>query len=283
MPRLAVVMAARNANQTVVAAVRSTLAAMPRDATLTVWDDGSDDGTADRVEALGSRRVTVLRSKTSVGSGEGRRRAVAATDSEYVANIDADDLSLPWRFAVQLPRLRTVDASFATTVRFDGRVRSARWSGGYGYRPEEAAVALVVHNVLPHSTMVLRRSALERAGGYRPLRVAQDYDLWLRLVASGARIERLRVPTAAYRQSAGQISRTADYHARANEQPELRQAWADAVRTVLAVDVQPGAGGLEVVQRASLSALGALTGAKKQAYYRQLVESGTTFQLLPPA
>jgi hypothetical protein len=33
-----------------------------------------------------------------------------------------------------------------------------------------------------HSTVMMRRSALERAGGYDPaFPVAQDYDLWLRM------------------------------------------------------------------------------------------------------
>lgn len=282
MPRLTVIMPARNAEATAAGAVRSTLRAMPRDAELVVWDDASEDRTSEVVESIADPRVSVLRGEQRRGSGAARRELMARTDSELVANIDADDVSLPWRFRVQLRHLSYLDASFATTFRFRGNLRSVRWSGGYAYTAEETPLALVVHNVLPHSTFVARRSAVESAGGYRALPVAQDYDLWLRMAANGARLGRLRTPTAAYRQSPTQVSGARDYHARANEQAELRDAYAALAERVLGEPLRPGDRGLKAVQEATLARVGELAGERKRAYYRTLIESGTTFQLLPP-
>src|SRR5205809_611674 len=48
--------------------------------------------------------------------------------------------------------------------------------------------ALIRANPFIHSSVMVRRAALERAGGYdETLPVAQDYDLWMRL----ARVTRL--------------------------------------------------------------------------------------------
>lgn len=120
VPELSVIMPVFNGATTVETAVRSTLRAMPRDSELVVLDDASTDGTGAVVEAIGDRRVRLVRNSVNVGVGRAARELMECTDSRFVARMDADDVCLPWRFRSQLPAMRrgSVDILFAPVVRF---------------------------------------------------------------------------------------------------------------------------------------------------------------------
>ena len=107
MPRVAVLMPARDAARTVRAAAVSILRQTERDLALVCVDDGSTDATAEVLHA--ARRARPARSCVVRGPGEGIARALnrglAACDAAVVARMDADDLAHPERLALQLEAL----------------------------------------------------------------------------------------------------------------------------------------------------------------------------------
>jgi glycosyltransferase involved in cell wall biosynthesis len=225
MPRLTVIMPAKNAAATIASALRSTLRAAPADAEIVVWDDGSSDATAEVAEAFGSPKVRIYRSELSVGSGAARRSLMDLTDSEFVANMDADDVSLPWRFRLQLRQIQRADLVFSPSLRFTESWRSVRLSQPLPVRVADAQVALLLGNPYPHSSMFGRRSAICAAGGYRNLRRAQDYDLWLRCASIGLRLMKHTTPVCAYRQSPHQISAQPGYKDAVWSDERLRESY----------------------------------------------------------
>lgn len=188
MPRLSVHMAARNSEATIERAIRSTLAALPKDAELVVGDDASSDGTADRVLAIVDPRLRLLRRSRSEGIGPARQHLLDTTDSEFVATMDSDDVCLPWRFRTQLPRLeRSVDLCFTSVVSFrEAAGRVSRVRPGLPLRIDARALPLhlLVMNMLHNAAMAARRATLVEAGGYRHV-LGEDHDLWLRVIAAG--------------------------------------------------------------------------------------------------
>lgn len=225
MPRLTVIMAAKDAAATIRASITSTLNAAPADAEIVVWDDGSYDDTANIADTFG-KRVRVFRSEVNRGSGACRRDLVERTDSDFVANMDADDLCLPWRFRLQMLHIKRVDMSFGSALKFRRGWTSARISQPLPVAAPDAHRALTLGNPFPHSSMMSRRSAIESAGNYRDLRRAQDYDLWLRCAMSGATMEKLAVPLFSYRQAPSQISAQEGYAKSVESDPRLRDAYA---------------------------------------------------------
>lgn len=209
MPRLTIIMPARDAAANVQAAIESTLRAAPEDCELIVGDDASSDATVEVVERIADPRVRLVHNDQASGSGAVRHQLMMLSDSEFVANMDADDYSCPWRFRSSLAALSKADVVFGGAVRFGRSVRAP--SLPLELRNDEVPISLVVHNPLFHSSMVARRSAIDVAGGYSNLRFAQDYDLWLRMAASGARMKRLALPLIGYRLSKHQTSQRADY------------------------------------------------------------------------
>jgi glycosyltransferase involved in cell wall biosynthesis len=214
-------MPAKNAESTIRLAINSALRAMPRDSELIVWNDGSDDGTLAVVARVNDSRLVLMDSPTSVGSGAARASMIAHSDSQFVANMDADDYCFPWRFTVQKAALETSDLSFGGFVRFGTTPLRVKPSRMVNYGGEDVALSLAFHNPLLHTSMVAHRSSLEKAGGYRELRVAQDFDLWLRSVTSGLRLSVQAIPVVGYRLSPHQISNSDDYSQRVRSSEQL--------------------------------------------------------------
>jgi glycosyltransferase involved in cell wall biosynthesis len=165
-----------------------------------VIDDGS-------FEPLRSDRVRVVRRESTGGAGgPGLARATgfaALGDVDVIALCDADDAWEPGCLSALADGLRAepgAAAAFgrANVVGIDGRPTGERWQEPAAGLHEPAA--FYAHNPIPTSCSVIRRSALERAGGFAaPDVVAEDWDLWLRLpgpllCVPGARIRYRRHP-----------------------------------------------------------------------------------------
>jgi hypothetical protein len=217
VPRVAVLLPARDAAATLRAAAVSVLRGTFRDLALVVVDDGSSDATAEVAERLAGRdaRVRVVR-----GPGEGIARALnrglAAVDAALVARMDADDVAWPRRLALQVEALEA-DPSLAAAgsrVRLfpgalvrDGMRRYAAWLNSLT-TPALVARDLFVEAPLVHPAALLRRGPLEAAGGWRDGPFPEDYDLWLRLAAAGGRLTNLPATLLDWRESAGRLTRT---------------------------------------------------------------------------
>jgi hypothetical protein len=217
VPRVAVLLPARDAAATLRAAAVSILRGSFRDLTLLVVDDGSRDATAEVAARLAERdpRVRLIR-----GPGEGiaraLNRALAGVDAPLLARMDADDVAWPRRLALQVEALQA-DATLAAVgaqVRLlpralvrDGMRRYVAWLNGLT-TPALVARDLFVEAPLVHPATLLRRAPLEALGGWRDGPFPEDYDLWLRLAGAGGRLTNLPTTLLDWRESAGRLTRT---------------------------------------------------------------------------
>lgn len=210
MPRLSVILPARNAEDTVARAVSSTLRALPSDAELVVLDDGSTDNTADRAVEGGTskgvvdKRLRVESEDTPGGIATALNWLLEHTDSAIVARMDADDVSLPTRFRAELRALDNGDDYvFPQVVNATGRKLSP--AAPVPIPPTVFPLHLLLTNPVSHPAMVARRHALDAVGGYREV-PAEDYDLWMRAALDGASLRRMATWGLLYSQHPGQIT-----------------------------------------------------------------------------
>lgn len=248
MPLLTVMMPAKNASTTIRQAIRTTLKAMPRDAEIVVWNDGSADDTGDIAESVGDKRVRVIHSNVSVGGGRARQEIMSRSDSALIASMDADDLCLPWRFSSQSRLLRAADITFGSAIWFGSNLNQFRLKNPVNYSPSDSRISLLFHSPFAHPTLLARRSAIDLVGGYSTIAKAQDYELWLRLAAAEVPIARLGLPTVAYRQSPGQVSGAAGYHDQIRATPQIWRSYRE-----LALSLFRGSDVWDVSSRSDLS------------------------------
>ncbi|MDR0591650.1 MAG: glycosyltransferase, partial [Bifidobacteriaceae bacterium] len=151
--------------------------------------------------------VTLVALATNVGLARALNAGLAASRFDVVARQDADDVSAPSRFRLTVPMVASgrfdlvgsavrefsADADGSVTY---GAVRRYPLTG-----PEIRRRAKWM-NPLAHPAVVLRRSQVLAAGGYRDLFHLEDYDLWVRLFEAGARAANRPEPLVDYRVSA---------------------------------------------------------------------------------
>lgn len=110
------------------------------------------------------------------------------TDTEYIARMDADDVSHPERLEAQIAFLNenTEIDVVSTQTTFDSAI-----PGSTGYSlfvdwqnsiitPGEHAISRFIESPLAHPSVMFRRSLIEKSGLYDTGPVPEDYELWLR-------------------------------------------------------------------------------------------------------
>ena len=210
-PIVSVVMAVRDGAAYLDEAVESVLGQTFSDLELVVVDDGSTDRTPEILErfAAGDERVRVRVLAETGGICAARNLGCGEARGRYLACLDADDVAAPERLELQLSvldRSPQVVLVGGAGVFIDER-GAELGRASYQSEPSRAA-ALLASGSSPviHSAATMRAGAFRATSGYRPLlRVAHDYDLWLRLSAIGE-ISNVAEPVVSYRFHTDQVS-----------------------------------------------------------------------------
>jgi len=190
-PAISVVLPVRDGGEYLEAAVQSILAQTFSDLELILVDDHSTDSAISRLPKDDSR-LNVLASK-----GEG---IVAALNTglkhatgDYLARMDADDISLPGRLELQYNYLTgrpDIDIAGAKVEIFSSKTiaggfrRYQEWVNSLT-TPEHIHNEIFIECPLPHPTLFMRREVIMNLTGYRDAAWAEDYDLLLRADAAG--------------------------------------------------------------------------------------------------
>jgi glycosyltransferase involved in cell wall biosynthesis len=158
--------------------------------------------------------VTLVPLPKNRGLGAALNAGLAACQFEVVARQDADDISLPDRFALTVPLVAsgqfdligTAMREFTLTASGSGQVAYGRVRA-YPLSEAEIRIRAKMMNPFGHPSVVMRRSLVLSVGGYRDLFHLEDYDLWVRLLRAGAKVANLPEPLVDYRVSAAGLRR----------------------------------------------------------------------------
>jgi glycosyltransferase involved in cell wall biosynthesis len=163
--------------------VRAQRPAAP--AEVLVVDDGSDDETSELARRLGAR---VVRHPENRGLPAARNTGLQETSQPWVALLDSDDEWLPGHLD-NLWRLRDDHALVAgAALRCGIHPENDRYHGPTTREPQilRSGDQLVApENIIPVSAAMVKRDVAIEVGGFHAWHgVAEDFDLWLRVLAA---------------------------------------------------------------------------------------------------
>jgi glycosyltransferase involved in cell wall biosynthesis len=188
-PALSVIMPAYNAGRFLEPAIESVLNQTWRDFEFIIIDDGSTDGTREKIEAYAARdpRIRSCPNPENLGVVKTLNRALSLARSEWVARMDADDISLPTRFERQLAAVQRDPTISLVTCPFDvidaKEQRVPGWRG-ICFQKDVLPFFLLFYNRLnAHGQVMYSAKLVRELGGYREqYHLSEATDLWIRMV-----------------------------------------------------------------------------------------------------
>lgn len=176
-----------------------------------VQDGPVPDALADTMATLSAESpvpTKLLVLEKNHGLAVALERGMAACQFDVIARMDADDISLPERFSKQLAQLNGgLDLVGTGMFEFADEVGTVigRRTPPSGH--QTIARYARFHDPFNHPTVMYRRCAVEKAGGYVDVGLMEDYWLFARMIHSGARVENLPEPLVMYRVGNGAYAR----------------------------------------------------------------------------
>lgn len=210
IPAISVVLPVYNGEAYVREAVESILAQTFTDFELIAINDGSTDGSSAILRELAKRdpRI-VLVERPNVGLVSALNEGIQRARAPFIARMDADDVAVPERFALQLARMKDEPALgvLGSFIRIMDKTGCAIRLGDYPVTPAETARFLEHGSPLAHPSAMMRKDAVLKAGGYRGVfSHCEDYDLWFRVSELGYAIANLPKPLLNYRVHGANVS-----------------------------------------------------------------------------
>lgn len=206
LPILSVVMSVYNGEQFLASAIESILDQTFRDFEFIIVNDGSTDGSLAILKEYAQRDCRIrLISRENRGLTASLNEGIANARGEWIARMDADDISLPDRFEKQLAWLQQTGADICGGwVKLTGTWFHRVWR--YYGSSDAIRIKLLFGSAFAHPTVMLR-SNLAKANPYNEkAHYVEDYELWTRLAQLGVRMANYPGVVLRYRIHPGQVT-----------------------------------------------------------------------------
>jgi glycosyltransferase involved in cell wall biosynthesis len=167
-------------------AVESILHQTYADFTFIIVNDGSTDGSEEYLRSLSDPRVELI-NQANQGQGTARNLALRRCQSEYVALMDSDDISMPDRFRSQLEYLDAHPevVMLGTQIEFLVGAVAQRAFGAPTDHIEIETRLLKGRAGLCNPSLMFRTAAALACGGYPAGIIGEDTDFCLRMCEQG--------------------------------------------------------------------------------------------------
>ena len=169
--------------------IESILQQTYRNLELIIIDDGSTDNSLKIIKSKQDPRIRII-SRENKGLVVSLNEGLNLAKGEYVARMDADDISVSTRLSRQVDYMKAHPncAVVGTYIKeIDERGKPFKRSVlSNGVIDQCLEFALPRYNPLAHGSIMMRRKIALRAGGYNEeFWPAEDYELWARLTLYG--------------------------------------------------------------------------------------------------
>lgn len=168
-----------------------------------IVDDCSSDRTPKLLRSYNDERIQVITNKRNLGVTDSLNIGLTEINTEYIARMDADDISLPERLEEQM---RIIEGNKNASL----VVNSYYLIDESGRETGISAPSIVepIEDFYCGPSMFMKKECVQKAGNYRSFfKYSQDYDLYLRLLEEGEVLTIVK-PLYKHRRHSSSISTT---------------------------------------------------------------------------
>ncbi len=185
MPKISVVMSVYNGEKYLKSAVESILGQSFGDFEFIIVDDGSTDRSLDLLKAFQKQdeRIKII-SRGNKGLISSLNEGIKLAEGDYIARMDADDISKTTRLEKQLKYMEENNLMVCGTWA-EGIDSLGNKIKDMDYPPSEKKIKSfsLLHNPFIHPSVMFRKDIFEKVGGYKKFfKHIEDYELWTRIV-----------------------------------------------------------------------------------------------------
>ena len=217
IPQVSVLIPVYNAEATIKEALLSICSQSLPNIEIIVVDDGSEDASGHLLNQLTANDNRIRATQTNhLGLIPALNTGLKLCRAPYIARMDADDVAHPLRLEKQLlmfennPELDVIGSkveSFPPENVGIGFQIYIDWQNRL-IKHEDIVREMFIESPITHPTACIRKELLEKNGGYQDRGWPEDYDLWLRLAAMGARFAKVNEVLLYWREHENRLTRT---------------------------------------------------------------------------
>jgi len=185
LPMVSILMTAYNREKYLADAVESVLNSTYTDFEIIIVDDCSTDKTAEIAKALQVKdaRVHYFRNENNLGDYPNRNKAASLARGKYLKYIDSDDAIYPWGLEWMVIMMESFPEAGWGLCSME---QNSQKMFPFQLTPKEAYTYHYEGNGLfkgsPLSS-IIKKELFDQVGGFNPIRMAGDFDMWHRLAA----------------------------------------------------------------------------------------------------
>lgn len=204
-PTITVLMPVYNCEEYIFESVESILNQTYKNFEFLIIDDCSTDRTVEICKAFNDERIVIIKKEENSGYTTSLNYGLSIAKGKYIARMDGDDISLPERFEKQISFMKSnrdvVVCGSAYSIIGTNQLINVPENN------EQIKVALLKGNCMAHPSVMIRKEKLQELNLSYDLskEPSEDYDLWVRLVAS-SKIHNLQEILLKYRVHTAQVS-----------------------------------------------------------------------------
>jgi len=186
-PKVSILMSVYNGEKYLSESINSILNQTFEDFELIIVNDASTDNSLNILKQYDDKRIFIINNKKNIGLTKSLNKALKVARGIYIARMDADDISKKTRIEKQVkfmdayPEIGVLGSNYYEMDTNGNRLISKI---NIPETDEQIRKVLFKYNPFIHSSLMIRKSVLDKIGYYdESFKASQDYDLILRILA----------------------------------------------------------------------------------------------------
>ncbi|MCX5590210.1 glycosyltransferase [Alcaligenes endophyticus] len=158
--------------------------------------------------------INLIKLEKNIGLGSALNIGLKNCRYELIARMDTDDIALEERFELQLKSFITdknLDICGTDIIEYDENIEVIRGRRKMPSHNNEIEKYIRYRNPINHMSVMFKKQAIIRAGGYKHHLFMEDYNLWIRCLSKGFKLYNINIPLLNVRTGKGMVKKRKGY------------------------------------------------------------------------